>query len=297
MKRLFPGFYPLSANELDEFDNNSVVVFGATMLLDLYRINGWKTFMDVIEENIPWERRWLPYDTAWYYHNELSRVISNEISKTRTASMYLHQFKEMINDPCHHPYLDSKLMSRFEKYVSLISRDIIKTEDILNNNLSYGELKLRIHSFYEGRIGEPYDNAQMLQLQQEAKERHKNQENPCLSISNSQDERINSNRYIVWKQIQKYAKEEQRPISLVLNRITYNWFAIYNDVIMPQPSLVNEFKLETGVDIHITTVYDFINRLDIDSHRKEEILKQLHNKPTLGNDQQIQFNTNDQQLI
>lgn len=297
MKKHFPGFYPLSPQELDEFYKNSVVVFGVTMLLDLYRINGWKTFMDVIEEKIPRERRWLPYDSAWYYHNELSSVISNEISKTKTASMYLHRFKEMINNPCHHPYLDSKLMSRFEKYVSLISEDIVKTEDILNNNLSYGELKKRIQRFYEGRIGEPYDNAQMLQLQQEAKERHKNQENPCLSISNSQDERINSNRYIVWKQIQKYAKEVQRPISLVLNRITYNWFAIYNDVIMPQPSLVNEFKLETGVDIHITTAYDFINRLDVDSPRKEEILKQLHNKPTLGNDQQIQFISNDQQII
>ena len=287
MKKHFPGFYPLSPQERDKFYKNSVVVFGVTMLLDLYRINGWKTFMDVIEEKIPMERRWLPYDSAWYYHNELSSVISNEISKIKTASMYLHRFKEMINNPCHHPYLDSKLMSE----------DIIKTEDILNNNLSYGELKKRIQKFYEGRIGEPYDNAQMLQLQQEAKERHKNQENPCLSISNSQDERINSNRYVVWKQIQKYAKEVQRPISLVLNRITYNWFAIYNDVIMPQPSLVNEFKLQTGVDILITTAYDFINSLDVDSPRKEEILKQLHNKPTLGNDQQIQFISNDQQII
>lgn len=297
MKKQFPGFYPLSPQELDEFYKNSVVVFGVTMLLDLYRINGWKTFMDVIEKQIPRERRWLPYDTAWYYHKALPYVILEEMEKTKTASMYLHKFKEMINNPCHHPYLDSKLMSRFDKYISLISKDIINTEDILNNNLSYGELKQRIHRFYEGRIGEPYDNAQMLQLQQEAKEKHKNQENPCLSISNSQDERINSNRYIVWKQIQKYAKEVQRPISLVLNRITYNWFAIYNDVIMPQPSLVNEFKLETGVDIHITTAYDFINRLDVDSPRKEEILKQLHNKPTLGNDQQIQFISSDQQII
>lgn len=117
---------------------------------------------------------------------------------------------------------------------------------------------------------------------------------PCLTLSSNPDVRIKHNRYVIWKQIQKRAKDSGKPVLLVLNRITPNWFFIFNEeVVYPRQELINEFNKCTGQNIHIITAYSFIDYLTKDNRTAEQevLLNQLHNRPTPGNTEKT-TNTN-----
>lgn len=297
MEKQFPGFYPQNLNNLKTLVDSSTVVFGATVLLDLYRINHWSYFLDIAEGKIKQDKRWLPYDTAWYYHTRLPQTIQDEIEKVKTASMYLQNFKDMIDDGRHHPFVQDDIMSKFNEFVQDATNALASNTNSLTDNYRVGEVKRRIAKFFEGRTGSAYDESKLSQLLTESETRFHDQMCPCISLSTSQDKRIKANRYIIWKQMQQHAKETQEPILLVLNRITPNWFAIYHDdVVVPQPSLVNEFIVKTGQPIYIVSAHDFIRQIADECDQKNELLKELHDKPTFGNNQQIDFHNNDQQI-
>lgn len=294
MKTLFPGFYPYTNNQVKAFIKDSTIVFGASVLLDLYRISHWAVFLNLVKSKNCEDRLWLPYDTAWLYHNRLSEVIDEQIEQVKTASKYLNSFKEAIESPFSHPFISKDLKSRFGSFIEDASQALEDDRNYLVQNLKSSDLKSRIDKMFEGKIGAPYENAHLEQLYDESNSRYESQISPCLTLSSNPDVRIKHNRYVIWKQIQKQAKDSGKPVLLVLNRITPNWFFIFNEeVVYPRQELINEFNKFTGQSIHIITAYSFIDFLTKDNRtvEQEALLKQLHNKPTPGNTEKI-ANTN-----
>ncbi len=290
MKTLFPGFYPYSNSEIRTFIEESTIVFGASVLLDLYRINNWSVFIDLIKNKVDTNRLWLPYDSAWLYHNRMPDVIDCQIEQVKTAFKYLNSFKESIESPFCHPYIDNILMSRFDSFIMDASKALEDDKKKLLLNLKTSTLKTEIEKLFHGKIGKPYPDATMKKLFDESEERHKSKMAPCLFLSSKTDSRIKHNRYIIWKQIQKQSIDTRQPILLVLNRITPNWFFIYNDdVIYPRQELINEFKSNTKYNIHIITAYSFVDYLTKENRtpEQESLLNQLHNRPTIGSTEKI----------
>ena len=79
---------------------------------------------------------------------------------------------------------------------------------------------------------------------------------------------------------------------MVLNRITPNWFFIYNDALVrPHQNLINEFIENTGQNIYIITAHELIERL-VPKKTQEvtNLLAQLKNKPDLLYNQQTDDN-------
>lgn len=290
MDDLFPGFYPFTRKQLKDLSKNATIVLGASVLLDLYRISYWRVFLDIIEKDSLKDRLWIPYDTAWLYHHRLPEVIKSELEEVRTAGKYLEQFKSKIDNPFGHPFIARELIEQYNQFLDSATSSLEQDAKYLSDGLRNSELKNRISSIFKDKIGAPYEDYQMTQLYDESKKCFMSHKPPCISVSNSIDNRIKANRFIIWKQIQQQAKDSKKPILLVLNRITPNWFDIYNeDTILPQHELINEFKSVTEVDLHITTAYDFIKHFGRNHPGKNDLLKQLHHKPTLGNLQHIQI--------
>ena len=117
MKTLFPGYYPYTNEQVKSFIEDSTVVFGASVLLDLYRISNWSVFLNLVKTKIGQNRLWLPYDTAWLYHNRMPDVIDEQIESVRTALKYLNLFKEAIESPFGHPFISNELMTRFGGFI------------------------------------------------------------------------------------------------------------------------------------------------------------------------------------
>ena len=295
MKTLFPGFYPYTNNQVRSFINDSTIVFGASVLLDLYRISNWQVFRDLIKLKVDQNRLWLPYDTAWLYHNRMPEAIDGQIENVKTALKYLNSFKETIESPYSHPFISNNLMTRFGSFIEDASKALEEDKKYLVRNLKSCYLKSSIEKLFHGKIGAAYPDAQMEQLYDESKQRYENHIAPCLTFSSNPDVRIKHNRYVIWKQIQKQSKDTKKPILLVLNRITPNWFFIYNDdVIYPRQELINEFNRYTNQNIHIITAYSFVDYLTKEDRTPEQelLMKQLHNKPTRGNTERITTTNN-----
>lgn len=292
MKKLYPGYYPYTNEQIKEFIKEANIVFGASVLLDLFRISHSRLFLDLIDTKISKERLWLPYDTVWLYHNRLVSVIEEQIEDGNNASKHLNAFKESINNKYGHPYITQDLMTKFDKFISEAEAALESDRKFLLSCLLNNDIKNKISKLFHNRIGTEYDATRMMQVFDESKKRNEEQIPPCMTFSSSTNPRIKHNRYVVWKQIQQYAKSENKPILIVLNRITPNWFFIYKDkVVTPHQALINEFKQETGQNVYILSVHDFLTHL-LTAHEKEnpeiqKLLSQLHEKSTPGNSQKI----------
>ena len=294
MKQHFPGFYPYARRELKDFISKSTVVFGASVLLDLLKISYGKEFLDIVSKEIESERLWLPYDSAWLYHERISTVIDEQIQNVDTAASALNRLKDSFSDNGQHPYIQASLKVDFDNTMNQLKNALEKDRTFLLGHLNNSYLRRRIDEIFQNRIGEPYEQDQLDQLYIESEERHKQRRHPCIDFSDSKNIRIRHHRLIVWKQIERYALIEKKPIVLVLNRITPNWFFIYNDsMVMPHQNLINDFINNTGQNIYIITAHELIDRL-ISKKTSDvtNLLAQLKNKPDLVNNQQTDLKGN-----
>lgn len=294
MKKHFPGFYPYNNQEMKDLLGKSTIVFGASVLLDLLKISYGMDFLDIVNEKIGIERLWLPYDTAWLYHERLATVVDEQIKNVDSAASALNRLKASFSDNGQHPYIPDTLKVGFDNMMKKIKDALDKDRNFLLGHLNNSDLRKRIDELFQGRIGEPYEQNQLEQLYQESEERHKQRRHPSIDFSSSKNIRIRHHRLIVWKQIERYAQEEQKPIVLVLNRITPNWFFIYNDaMVRPHQNLINEFIENTKQNIYIITAHELIDRLIGKKTPKiNNLLTQLKNKPDFTYNQQTDLKDN-----
>ena len=66
MKDSFPGYYPLSNDQMKAFLSDAIIVFDVNALLDLFRIeeNQAKTVLKVLKDDKISKRLWIPYDVG-----------------------------------------------------------------------------------------------------------------------------------------------------------------------------------------------------------------------------------------
>lgn len=293
MKQHFPGFYTYTPQELRDLISKSTIVFGASVLLDLLKISYGMDFLDIISKEVPKERLWLPYDTAWLYHERLATVIDEQIQNVDSAASALNRLKDSFSDNGQHPYIPDNLKLNFDNTMNQLKNALEKDRTFLLGHLNNSYLRKRIDEMFRDRIGDPYEQNQLEQLYIESEERHKQLRHPCLYFSSSKNIRIRHHRLIVWKQIERYAKEEGKPVVLVLNRITPNWFFIYNDaMVRPHQNLINEFIENTHQNMYIITAHYLIDKLVTKKSQEiTNLLAQLKNKPDLMYNQQTDDNT------
>jgi len=293
MKLHFPGFYTYSKQEQKDLIAKSTIVFGASVLLDLLKISYGMDFLDVISKQIPKERLWLPYDTAWLYHERLATIIDEQIQNVDSAASALNRLKDSFSDNGQHPYIPDNLKLSFDNTMNQLNNALEKDRTFLLGHLNNSYLRKRIDEMFRDRIGDPYEQNQLEQLYIESEERHKQLRHPCIYFSSSKNIRIRHHRLIVWKQIERYAKEQEKPVVMVLNRITPNWFFIYNDaMVRPHQNLINEFIENTHQNIYIITAHYLIDK--VATKKTQEItnlLAQLKNKPDLLYYQQTDDNS------
>ena len=292
MKQHFPGFYNYTPQEPRNLISKSTIVFGASVLLDLLKISYGMDFLDIISKEIPKERLWLPYDTAWLYHERIATVIDEQIKNVDSAASALNRLKDSFSDNGQHPYIRDILKVDFDNMMNRLKDALEKDRNFLLSHLNNSDLRKRIDELFRDRIGDPYEQNQLEQLYLESEARQKQLRHPCIYFSSSKNICIRHHRLIVWKQIERYAKEQEKPVVMVLNRITPNWFFIYNDALVrPHQNLINEFIENTHQNIYIITAHYLIDKLATKKTQEiTNLLAQLKNKPDLLYNQQTDDN-------
>lgn len=96
MKSKFSGYYNYSNGELRDILSNSIITLDYSLLLDINKLSHGRLMLDILNHFS--ERLWLPYDTAWMYHQNLQRSIEEQMNKVDSAKKYLTSFKNAADD-------------------------------------------------------------------------------------------------------------------------------------------------------------------------------------------------------
>lgn len=288
MKEYFPGFYHSAQDACLDFQQNSLIVIDAYLLLDLFRISESREFIELLKKESIKKNLWLPYDSVWLYHQLMQSVLMEQIDKVKSTLSYLTLFKQNAEDKCTHPYIGDELMKKTDQLIAELKEKLDQESKDLADTLQNKDDSIiaSIDDLYpKDKIGIEYNATELEQLYDEASKRYANEIPPGYLCDDScKNERIKYHDYIIWNEIQRRIKDDKKSIVFVTNRIRPDWFFIYDDkVIGPRKELVNEFKRNTQCDICIFTARFFVSKI-VDKRQKkyEKLLGQLPEIPIYG---------------
>lgn len=297
MRTEFPGFYPLTDSEKDSFWENAIIVLDTTFLLDLFRLKDESSdivFSVLEEENIK-KKLWIPYDIAWLYHQSVNNEILIQIENIQTALRNLTSCKEAIIGKKCFPYFDNSIIERLNNLSNIISRESAEQIKKLSDALSTDEKKEKINELFKEteskkKIGESYGEAELNEIYLLSQRRYSSMIPPGYSAGAHSQQRIMYHDMIVWKQLQKRAKDVHKDIIMIMGHNRKDWFYIVNGkVISPRHEIINEFAKETGQKFYCLTSYDFIEKCS--SRYNIEITNELLNELAANAETSSSFNS------
>ena len=163
MKDSFPGYYPLSNDQMKAFLSDAIIVFDVNALLDLFRIeeNQAKTVLKVLKDDKISKRLWIPYDVAWLYHKQMNTEIMNQINNVNSALSYLKSCKDIISNSKSYPFLPTDKKTRLEALVLELNEFCSSQKEVLINQLKTSTVKADLGMLFHDKIGISYTEAEL----------------------------------------------------------------------------------------------------------------------------------------
>lgn len=279
MKTKFAGYYSYSTSELRDVLSQSLIVVDYSLLIDIIKLSHGRLLLNLLEL-FP-DRLWLPYDTAWMYHQTMQKEIEEQINRINTAKKHLTSFKSSVDDPMNHPYVPENIVNRYYSLMKLAIEALDNDIKYLNKSFYKSDIKDRVLKLYDGKIGDEYNEADLNYVLDEASKRQEMHQPPCVIPSEIPVKRMQYHNYVIWKQMQKKAKECSQSIVYLTNRLNEDWFVFYKESIcVTSPFLRTEFDSTTGKSFFCMSANLFVRKFKpATSQEYDKLLIQLHKTP------------------
>jgi len=272
MKSKFPGYYKPNAEEFNSLWEDSFFVLDTNVLLDLYRLSP-ETSNSVLEvlRQIK-DKLWIPYQVAFEYHKHLVPVIQEQITAYRESSKQIDVLNTMFLNKRKHPFLSKRLEERTKRLFKDIKKYYDTQETKMYSNLLDKSVKDDLCDILEGRVGDDLSDSEKEVCYKDCDNRFQNNIPPGY-MDKKKDGKEKYGDYLVWKEILLKSKEDNSPAIFITDDLKEDWFfKIDNRIIGPNPFLIKEFYDETGQNVYI---YSLDNFLKIASERKLKIDKKI----------------------
>lgn len=264
MKDTFPGYYQPSKQEFTKLWEESLFVFDANVLLNLYRYSN-ETRDEILKilTKIS-ERIWIPYQTAFEYHKRRLDVIAqqektyddiiNLIVKTQEEleNQLLSNMHPFIKDAEQHmekaknifKELDNKLREQKEEWIKLTQDDHIK-ESITN--------------LFNDKVGKSFSQEKLNELYNEGNKRYNENIPPGYEDAKNKKGNDKFGDLILWFQTLEKAKESNKSIIFITDEKKADWWLIFKGkIISPRPELVEEMQFKANVSFYMYRVDPFL---------------------------------------
>ena len=249
MKKIFPGYYKYTKDEVKKIWNNCFFVFDTSVLLSMYSCTkeSNRSFLDILEKIK--DKIKIPYHVALEYHNNLFNVIkqtkidpvSRQVNNLDNSIDFINKNKNTLNiDPSDISNL-KKITEKIKSYLCEHKSFDCKEKNKLSEVLSESVLPEKTEE-------------QLKKIEEEAKIRYDKKIPPGYKDNNKK----NNNKYgdyIIWKNIIELAKAKRKNIVFITEDKKTDWFV---EDSVPQPYLINEFIFKTKKKICIYTIKEFI---------------------------------------
>ncbi|MCU0445895.1 MAG: PIN-like domain-containing protein [Microscillaceae bacterium] len=258
MREHFFEFYPLSKDELEELWKNGLFVFDTNVLLNLYRysIDTSNKFLEIILQFK--NRLWLPFQVGLEFHRNRLIVISEQKKKYEELEKKISDIILEIENRNRNPFLSDDLFKKFigikNEIKNEIDNKILDFENVTRDDYILEKLT----EYFDGKIGESYDQANLIKLYAEGEKRYKEKTPPGYC----DEKKPNNGKYgdlIIWKQIISKSKSQNLDIVFILDDEKEDWWLEHQGkTISPRPELSREFRSETGRVCHFYKPFQFL---------------------------------------
>jgi hypothetical protein len=266
MRTTFRGYYAPSREELTSLWDAGLIVLDTNVLLNLYRYTEEtrESLLGVLTEFA--EHLWLPYQVAEEYHKQRPTIITEQrkayegLRKSVTSS--IGALKGQVDKYRRHPVLEvNDLIEAIDKLyrslLDIISRQEKRHSDVASHTVRDDDVLDRITLLYEGRVGQPYEEARFADIKAEGERRYTAKIPPGYADRNKPaPERYGD--LVLWNQILDHVEQVQRPVILVTDDAKDDWWLRHDgETIGPRPELIAEMKERTGQLLHIYRAEQF----------------------------------------
>ena len=262
MKNLFASYYELSESRIKEIWSNSLIVFDANVLLNLYRYN--KSTRDEFFRLMKSykNRLWIPYQVALEFHRNREKVVKDTYEAFQKIG---NEFESKINLVCTQiveanarlHYID---ISKIQEYVGMciesISKNLTQQQSKHPDFTSNDTVLDIITNLYEGKVGADFSMDELQEIYKEGEKRYEHIIPPGYKDAKnkkSQGNRVVYGDLIVWKQTLNKSKEDNIDIIFVTNDNKSDWWDKIDGKHSPRKELIQEFMDFTGRNIILYT--------------------------------------------
>jgi predicted nucleic acid-binding protein len=264
MKDLFPGYYPMSADEEAEFWSSCLFVFDTNVLLNLYRmkLDDRKRSLKLFREL--GDRLWIPHQVAAEYQRNRLGVVREQIARIDDLSKKISEAEKMIRNasPDQHP-LSGVDADQEEacKACQRVERFLKSKRDTHEKLLKDDRVREELDKVLTGRVGPPYDTEDLVKIIADGERRY-----GALLPPGFADNRKRGiyafGDWIIWRQMLDKAKTERRPMLLVTDdRRKEDWYVAGAPAeFWTRDELVTEMQQNAGAAFRLYTSEEFLKK-------------------------------------
>jgi hypothetical protein len=161
----------------------------------------------------------------------------------------VEKFENEVNSAYpRHPFIHVKRLNKAVKQLKdTVTKELGESKKQHRDFLMDDDMRTKLDSIFEGRVGQPYDEEQLKKNIAAAERRYQNKVPPGY-----RDEKkptpAKFGDAILWFQIKDYASNSKRNIVLVTDDRKEDWWRQHEGKTLgPQPELIQEMKRDCGV--------------------------------------------------
>lgn len=257
MKKLFRGYYKLTDTEIQNIWDNGFISLDTNVLFNIYRYSD-ETRRDLIKVIKKYSSQlWLTNHSAFEFHKNRISVISDQIVVYDETIKTFNKLENDIIKNLKTPHLSKSVLKQFEKTIKSTTKDLEKKKVFYKKLLSNDTILTKISTIFNNKVGDAFTTDEIVKIEKEGEERYKKKIPPGYK-----DNEKNENKYgdlIIWKELIKKAKSDNRPFILIIDDIKEDWWLrTQGQTISPRQELAQELYKEAQQVFHLYTPDRFL---------------------------------------
>ena len=269
MKNIFPGHFKHEEAKLAEIWENSLFVFDANILLNLYRYSDTsrKDFLALMEQVK--ERSFLPHQAAAEYLKNRTTTINVQEKSYSDSISGIGKVRNSIKESTQHPFVNSEILDKLDGVFDELKTELNENKAIHTARIVNDDIKDFLGLVFDGRTGESYADETLIKIIEDGAKRYEQQIPPGYMDAKTKkvndDCKVLKDRcrpygdLILWKQLLDKAKSEDNGVIFITDDSKEDWWELSGKVtIGPRPELTEEFVSEVNKDFHMYSAEKFL---------------------------------------
>lgn len=268
MKKLFPGHFANSSQDIENLWHDCTFVLDANILLSLYRYSD-STRSDLLTVFDAFAKRlWIPHQVAHEYLTNRLFVISEQAKFYDDAIKRIDGLKKLLENNNQHPFVAPETLNESSEIFEKLTSELSENRLIHDRRITQDEIKEHLLSILSDKVGEGYEKDRLEEIILEGKSRYEEKTPPGFGdAKKGGDSALFLDRckpygdYVVWLQMMDYAKTSGKPIIFVTADVKEDWWTVFQGkTVGPHPQLIQEFLTVTNHAFYMYTPDKFLER-------------------------------------